>query len=94
MEMTEEFSRVNDCFLEASHRAVMAGRWPTKVLFGPEELEAWENMKKSHDMTIPGFVTLFEGLPVGHMKHPGVAVITKALPVIELGIYKNGFSPP
>jgi len=91
MEMTEEFSQLVHCFHEAKDSATVNGKFPAKVLFGPQEFEAWENMKKSHDMYVPGFVTLFEGLPVGRMKCPGVAVTSH--PPIELGIYKNGFPP-
>ena len=67
MEMTEEFSRVNSCFLEASHRALMAGRWPTKILLGPEEFEAWNITVKMNPDFKPGKEYRFEGFPVRPM---------------------------
>ena len=81
MQMTEEFSRVNSCFLEASNQALMAGRWPTKILLGPEEFEAWNVMVKMNPDFKPNVEYRFEGYLVRPMASPGVAVITKALPL-------------
>lgn len=93
MEMTAEFYRVNSCFHVAYNQALMAGRWPIKILLGPEEFEAWKSMVKMNPYFKPNDDYTFEGFPVCHMAHPGVAVITKDLSVIEPGIYKNGFPP-
>jgi len=93
MEMTEEFSRVNSCFHVAYNQALMAGRWPAKILLGPEEFEAWNVTVKMNPDFKPNADYTFEGFPVRRMEHPGVAVETIGLPVIELGIYKNGVPP-
>lgn len=86
MEMTEGFSRVNACFHEAANLALMNGRSPYRILFGPEEFTAWENMVKSQDHVYKGPMcwvnttqieaNFFYGLPVRRMAHPGVAVLS------------------
>lgn len=93
MEMTEEFSRVHEMFEEAKNVAMMDGRWPSKILLGPDEMRAWDiTVHKNPDFKF-GVEYTFEGFPVRRMEHPGVAVETIWLPVIELGIYKNGVPP-
>lgn len=96
MNMTEEFSRVNECFLEAKNQALMDGRWPTKILLGPDEFEAWNITVKMNPDFKPGVDYTFEFFPVRRMAHPGVAVVTKELPVFDPGAFKwyDGYVPP
>lgn len=90
MEMTEEFSRVHKMFEEAKNVAMMDGRWPSKILLGPDEMRAWDIMVHKNPDFKFGIDYTFEGFPVRRMNHPGVAVETKALPVIKGVFWYNG----
>lgn len=83
--MTEGFARVNQCFHRSWNTALMNGMQPTIALFGPEEFEEWENMKKMQTFMFKGPViwlnaasieSTFCGLIVRRMPHPGVAILT------------------
>lgn len=83
MEMTEEFSRVNVMFHEAWNQALMSGRAPYKILFGPEEFKEWVNLvvKSQPNSGVSPFVKdcTFYGLVVRRMCHKGVALITESI---------------
>ncbi len=90
MEMTKEFSRVYGMFEEAKNQALMNGRWPNKILLGPDEFEAWDTTVKMNPDFKPGVDYTFEFFPVRRMSHPGVAVVTKELHVIKGVVCYNG----
>ena len=90
MQMTEEFSRVHEMFEEVKNIAMMGGRWPSKILLGPDEMRAWDiTVHKNPDFKF-GVEYTFEGFPVRPMAHPGVAVETMGLPVIKGCVWYNG----
>lgn len=93
MEMTKEFSRVCNCFHEGIWLALSENKRPVKALFGPWEFGVWKQVINSNphntDKVLKGYDDFcFDGVPIRRMAHPGVAVVTKDLPVIEIGTFK------
>lgn len=75
-------SAFEEMFYRAYDHAQFQGRRPVAALFGPEEYAALRGtaqymMAQSTEAWMKGEPLKIDGLPVGRMQAPGVAVVTR-----------------